>query len=146
VDLGTFNNTLGPPLSFITPAQSVCNYASLLFRNAASVFSQGDGLGTSQRFISLQPAFGPNSEIGPSSAPANGGGDSQPGNFLHYNPYPNTAAPGQEQECEAGNETYIQGQSVIGNVPGNQGIRTSEQIQVQKTKAKKKKKKKKGKK
>src|SRR5262249_11473588 len=34
--LTQFNTTLGPPLSFITPAQSVCNYASILFSNAAS--------------------------------------------------------------------------------------------------------------
>ena len=26
--------------------------------------------------------------------------------FLHANPYPNTAAPGQVRECEAGNENY----------------------------------------
>ena len=67
----------------------------------------------------LQPPSGPNSEVGPSSAPANGGG--QLSNFLHYNPYPNTAAPGQTHECEAGNEPYIKGRTVIGNVPGNQG-------------------------
>ena len=29
--------------------------------------------------------------------------------FLHSNPYPNTAAPGQTQECEAGNEVYKPG-------------------------------------
>ncbi len=137
--LTQFNNTLGPPLSFITPAQSVCNYATLLFRNVASFLSSSNGTGTSQRFIVLQPPIGPNSEIGPSSAPANGGG--QPSNFLHYNPYPNTAAPGQERECEAGNEPYIAGQQVIGNVPGNQGIHTEGQIlqQVQKKKKSKKK-------
>ena len=42
-------------------------------------------------------------------------------NFLHYNPYPNTASPGQPRECEAGNEAFLGGQQVIGNVPGNQG-------------------------
>jgi virulence factor Mce-like protein len=137
-DLTAFNNTLGPPLAFITPAQSVCNYATLLFRNVASFLSSSNGVGSSQRFIVLQPPLGPNSEIGPSAAPANGGG--QTSNFLHYNPYPNTAAPGQEHECEAGNETYLPGQQVIGNVPGNQGIRTEGQIlqQVQKKKSKKK--------
>jgi virulence factor Mce-like protein len=136
--LTDFNNTLSPPLRFITPAQSVCNYGTLLFRNLSSFLSSSDGVGTSQRFIVLQPPIGPNSEIGPSSAPANGGG--QASNFLHYNPYPNTAAPGQERECEAGNETYIAGQQVIGNVPGNQGIRTEGQIlqQVSKKKSKKK--------
>jgi virulence factor Mce-like protein len=136
--LTEFNNTLAPPLRFITPAQSVCNYGSLLFRNVASFLGSSSGIGTSQRFIVLQPPIGPNSEIGASSAPANGGG--QPSNFLHYNPYPNTAAPGQTRECEAGNETYLAGQQVIGNVPGNQGIHTEGQILQQVTKKKSKKK------
>jgi virulence factor Mce-like protein len=135
-DLTQFNNTLGPPLAFITPAQSVCNYATLLFRNIASFLGSSSGIGTSQRFIVLQPAIGPNSDIGPSSAPANGGGQST--NFLHYNPYPNTASPGQTRECESGNEGYPAGQT-IGNVGGNQGIHTEGQIlqQVKKKKTKK---------
>jgi virulence factor Mce-like protein len=135
--LTDFNNTLAPPLRFITPAQSVCNYATLLFRNTASWLSSGNSIGTSQRAIVLQPPIGPNSEVGPSSAPANGGG--QPTNFLHYNPFPNTAAPGQERECEAGNDNYIPGQQVIGNTPGNQGIHTEGQI-LQQVKKKHKKK------
>jgi virulence factor Mce-like protein len=136
--LNEFNNTLAPPLSFITPAQSICNYATLLFRNTASWQSSSNGIGTSQRAIVLQPPLGPNSEVGPSSAPANGGG--QASNFLHYNPYPNTAAPGQPRECESGNEGYVAGQQMIGNVPGNQGILTEGQIlqQVSKKKSKKK--------
>jgi virulence factor Mce-like protein len=136
-DLTEFNNTLGPPLAFITPAQSVCNYATLLFRNVASFLGSSSGIATSQRFIVLQPPIGPNSEIGPSSAPASGGG--QATNFLHYNPYPNTASPGQTRECESGNEGYPAGQT-IGNVFGDQGIHTEAQIlqQVSKTKTKKK--------
>jgi virulence factor Mce-like protein len=135
--LTDFNNTLAPPLRFITPAQSICNYATLLFRNTASWQSSGNGIGTSQRAIVLQPPLGPNSEVGPSSAPANGGG--QASNFLHYNPYPNTAAPGQPRECESGNEGYVAGQQMIGNIPGNQGILTEGQIlqQVKKKKSKK---------
>jgi hypothetical protein len=73
---------------------------------------------------------GPNNEGSPSSAPANGGGTDKR-NFLHANPYPNTAAPGQTYECEAGNEPYATGQQVIGNAPGNQGIRTEDQIGFQ---------------
>ena len=138
-DLTVFNNVLSPPLGFITPAQSVCNYATILLQNASSVASFGDGLGTNQRAVVLQEPTGPNGEVGPSSAPGSGGDD--PSNFLHYNPYPNTASPGQERECEAGNEVYTAGQVAIGNVPGNQGTRTKGQIQVQKTKAKNKKKK-----
>ena len=44
-------NFLTPTLRFVTPAQSVCNYATLLARNASSVLSLGDGIGTTQRFI-----------------------------------------------------------------------------------------------
>ena len=44
--------------------------------------------------------------------------------FLHSNPYPNTAAPGQTQECEANNEVYKPGAQMIGNQPGNQGLNT----------------------
>ncbi len=64
---------------------------------------------------------GPNNEGSPSSAPANG---PTRDNFLHSNPYPNTAAPGQTQKREAGNETYTAGKQVIGNVAGNQGKAT----------------------
>jgi virulence factor Mce-like protein len=116
------NEQLTPTLRFITPAQSVCNYASILFRNAASSFQLGDGRGTWQRFLVFQTAEGPNNEGMPSSGPASGGGSA--GNFLHVNPYPNTAAPGQTRECEAGNEPYIAGRQMIGNVPGNQGTVT----------------------
>ncbi len=118
---------LSPALEHIAPAQSVCNYASLLARNASSAFSLGDGLGTWQRFTVFDPASGPNSEGSPSSAPANGGGTDE-GNFLHSNPYPNTASPGQTFECEAGNEGYAIGQQVIGNVPGSQSTLTEEQL------------------
>jgi hypothetical protein len=68
------------------------------------------------------PPAGPNNEGGPASAPANGGG--APGardNYLHTNPYPNTASPDQPKECEAANEDFLTGQKVVGNVPGNQG-------------------------
>jgi virulence factor Mce-like protein len=129
---------LAPTLDFITPAQSVCNYGTLLFRNASSLLSLGDGsTGTWQRFLVFDPPapgfesatpfepFQPNNEGTPSTGPANG---PQTKNFLHVNPYPNTAAPGQSpRECEAGNESYLPGQQVIGNVPGNQGTVTEGQ-------------------
>jgi virulence factor Mce-like protein len=129
-DLDALGRQLSPLFSFVGPSQSVCNYASLLFRNVSSHLSIGDGIGTNQRFIAFAPPSGPNNEGSPASAPANGNGS--PSNFLHVNPYPNTAAPGQVRECEAGNETpYIGGQQVIGNMPGNQGIKTSGQIAAQ---------------
>src|SRR3954454_5288419 len=48
-DLTNFNNTLAPPLSFVTPAQSVCNYATLLFRNVASFLGSAGGIGSRHR-------------------------------------------------------------------------------------------------
>lgn len=122
--LRSTTRVLRPTLAFLTPAQTVCNYATLWFRNISSLLSEGDANGTWQRFIIIATPTGPNSEGGPSSAPANGPGVD---NHLHSNPYPNTAAPGQVRECEAGNEDYIVGETTIGNVPGNQGTETSGQ-------------------
>jgi hypothetical protein len=116
--------SLKPTLAFITPAQTVCNYATLWFRNVSSVLSEGDSNGTWQRFIIVPTPQGPNSESGASSAPADGPADA---NHLHANPYPNAAAPGQEKECEGGNEPYTLGKTIVGNVPGNQGTQTSGQ-------------------
>jgi hypothetical protein len=67
---------------------------------------------------------GPNNEGFPSSAPANGGGTKPSANHLHSNPYPNTAAPGQPKECEAGNEPYAVGRTVTSNPPGVQSDHT----------------------
>jgi ABC-type transporter Mla subunit MlaD len=110
-------NELQPTLAFLTPAQTRCNYVTLFFRNVASHLSQGDRNGTWQNFIIVPTPLGPNNEGGPSSAPANGPTEA---NHLHANPYPNTASPGQPRECEAGNEPYIRGRTVIGNVAGRQ--------------------------
>jgi ABC-type transporter Mla subunit MlaD len=114
-------DTLDPTLQYVAPAQLQCNYVSLWFRNVASLLSQGDRNGTWQRFIIIATPQGPNSEGGPSSAPANG---PTVDNRLHTNPYPNTAAPGQPKECESANEPYLRGRTVIGNVPGTQPART----------------------
>ena len=120
----------GPAIRFIAPAQTVCNYGTLLARNLASATSRGGGGGRWQRITVFEPPEGPNNEGTFSGAPASGGGDTE--NFLHYNPYPNTASPGQNPiECEAGNEPYQAGRTVIGNVPGDQGITTSDQLQSQ---------------
>jgi virulence factor Mce-like protein len=118
------SRSLKPTLAFLTPAQTVCNYATLWFRNISSLLSEGDSNGTSQRFIIIATPQGPNNEGGPSAAPANGPDQA---NHLHANPFPNTAAPGQTHECEAGNEPFAVGRTVIGNSPGNQGTVTSGQ-------------------
>jgi len=114
--------SLRPTLEYLRPTQTKCNYVTLLLRNGSSLLSEGDAKGTWQRFnvIALDPdnqGRGPNGEGSPSTGPANGGG---PENFLHSNSYPNTGAPGQDDECEAGNEPWLPGRAVIGNVPDAQ--------------------------
>jgi virulence factor Mce-like protein len=112
---------LREPIEFAAPAQTTCNYFTLFFRNVQSAFSEGDRVGTFLRFGILALPQNPNSEAGPSAAPANGppvDKHKEPlreDSFLHSNPYPNTAAPGQPAECEAGNETYVPGRQAIGN-------------------------------
>ena len=123
---------LRDPIHFLAPAQTTCNYFTLFFRNLQSSFSEGDSIGTFLRFGILGLPQNPDSEAGPSAAPANGPAVSKlkeplrEDSFLHSNPYPNTAAPGQPRECEAGNEVYIPGRQVIGNQPGTQSAKTEQ--------------------
>jgi hypothetical protein len=120
-DLTSTAQILNPTILNLAPVQTTCNYISLWFRNVSSLLSVGGTNGTAQRFIIIATPLGPNNEGGPSSAPANGGVPGKQDNYLHTNPYPNTASPGQTNECEAANETYLTGKQVIGNEPGNQG-------------------------
>jgi ABC-type transporter Mla subunit MlaD len=117
-----FNELLQPPLRFLTPAQSVCNYLTLTFSNLADAFSESNGVGNWLSAISFEPPAGPNAESLPSSAPANG---PEGANHLHFNPHPRTAAPGQDGVCEAGNERYARGQTTIGPSPQLWGTATS---------------------
>jgi virulence factor Mce-like protein len=114
---------LNPTLQNLAPVQLQCNYITLWFRNVSSLLSEGDVHGTWQRFIIIATPQGPNNEGLASSAPANGGTPTRD-NYLHSNPYPNTASPGQPKECESGNEPFLTGRKVIGNVPGTQPAKT----------------------
>jgi virulence factor Mce-like protein len=97
-------------LDYLTPYQTVCNYLTIGLENVASLSSEGNAGGN---WLRVEPIFQP-SEMLPHSSPAP---------QLHYNPYPNGAAPGQPRECEAGNEPYLPGRH-IGPGPGDQGIHT----------------------
>jgi phospholipid/cholesterol/gamma-HCH transport system substrate-binding protein len=119
-------SSLRAPLDFLTPVQSSCNYVTLFLRNAASLLSESTTSGTSLRFslVAIDDVLG--GEAVPSSRPyttpvANPSDEHGP---LHVNPYPNTDSPGQTAECEAGNEPYSGAAADIGNVPGNQGLKT----------------------
>jgi ABC-type transporter Mla subunit MlaD len=105
------NEILTPPLKLIAPAQTTCNYLSLVFQNLANAFSESNGNGNWLGAIVFEPPTGPNAESTAASAPANG---PEGRNHLHFNPYPRT---GQGGVCEAGNERYAAGQTVIGRAP-----------------------------
>jgi len=114
------NEVLDPAIKFIAPAQTTCNYLSLTFRNLADAFSESNGNGNWLGAIVFEAPDGPNAESAPSSAPANGPGAK---NHLHFNPYPRT---GQDGICEAGNEKYLSGQTVIGRSQSLWGTTTRE--------------------
>jgi len=105
------NRTLDPALRFITPAQTQCSYFTLVFRNLALSTGGGNDYGHWLNAFTFAPPTGANNEGSPAAAPANG---PEPANHLHYNPFPNTGAPGQTNGCEAGNEKYAKGETVIG--------------------------------
>ena len=120
-------SSLGKPVEFLAPAQSTCNYITLFLRNLASSLSDNIGAGTVLRFVLV--AIDNNiagGEAAPSSTPYTsnstaGGNKHGP---LHFDPYPNTAAPGQPLECSAGKEPFSPNQAVIGNPTKNVGTAT----------------------
>ncbi len=117
---------LTPPLSFLTPAQSTCNYVSLLLRNLASTLSDPVGTGTAIRLVIVAIDDVTGGEAVPSQSPyltpgTAGGNNHAP---LHVDPYPNTDAPGEVAECSAGNEPFSAAHAVIGNPSGNVGTAT----------------------
>jgi virulence factor Mce-like protein len=125
-----FTQTLelgNPLLAGLTPAQTQCNYLTLAFRNVANLETENVGVGTLARTGIVLSPIGVNAEGFPASAPANGPSEEKlsatsapvdlKNNHVHVNNYPNVAGPGQRPVCEAGNETYVPGQAVIGNAP-----------------------------
>ena len=118
-------DALAPFVNFLAPAETRCVYLSLLIRNLASTFKEDTANGTAARVSAVVHGVDTNSERGPSNSiypepPSKALGP------LHSNPYPNTMAPGQPDECEAGNEPYVTNRPVIGNVPGVQDSETED--------------------
>ncbi len=126
--LTQFASSLGSPLAFLTPVQSSCNYVTLFLRNVGSLLSENTTSGTSLRFslVAIDDVLGGESVPSqrpyttPQTVPTSEHGP------LHVNPYPNTDSPGQTPECEAGNEPYSGVAADIGNIPGNQGLKTEQ--------------------
>jgi ABC-type transporter Mla subunit MlaD len=117
---------LGPPLKFLTPAQTTCNYVTLFLRNTRDLLSLPVSTGTRLRFsaVAIDDVLGaesvPSQKVfttpDPNQADAHGP--------LHVDPYPNTDAPGQRPECSAGNEPYSDLTPTIGNPAINVGTKT----------------------
>jgi len=114
---------LGPPLAFLTPVQSSCNYVTLFLRNIQNALSEHVSQGTLLRFVQISITDGPGLESSPSSKVYTGPSGSASGP-LHVNPYPYTDSPGQPAACAAGNEPFINGRAVIGNPPGKIPLKT----------------------
>ena len=125
VALENFAETLeigNPLLAGLAPEQVNCNYWTLAFRNLASLESTNIGVGSLVRASTLLAPVGPNNEGFPSAVVAQGPSvEHEKGqstiiknNYLHYNPYPNVTGPGQANLCEAGNEEFEEGKTVIG--------------------------------
>ncbi|MEV4422820.1 MlaD family protein [Patulibacter sp. NPDC049589] len=133
--LGAAATALRPAVAEIAPAQTVCNYVTLLTRNLASALSESDTIGSALRVGILTLPNDPDGESGPAAKPANGPAQDLKAptplfpadSLLHSNPYPHTASPGQPRECEAGNEVYVPGKQVIGNTPAGEGVVTEGQ-------------------
>jgi virulence factor Mce-like protein len=121
------NRLLKPSLTYVVPSQTVCHYWTLTFKNLVLSTAGTNGTGRWLNFISFAPPTGTNAESGPSSAPANEAGSKE--NHLHYNPFPQTAAPGQGKVCEAGNEKYAKGTTVIGHAADLWGTTTRGQVE-----------------
>jgi virulence factor Mce-like protein len=123
---------LREPLAFLAPVQSTCNYATLFFRNLASATSEHvPNGGLLDVFpVAIRDSPGPNLsyQSQPSSRPYTGGSHNSVtiGNIgpLASDPYPNTASPGEVRECSAGNEPYNADRPLVGNPPGNVGVKT----------------------
>jgi virulence factor Mce-like protein len=114
-----------PLLAGIAPEQAYCNYLTLAFRNVANVQAENVGVGTLARAAIVLSPNGPNADGFPTATPANGPSIEHPfgssaiidNDHVHANPYPNVAGAGQPKLCEAGNETYLPGKAVVGNLP-----------------------------
>ncbi len=121
--LGT---SLHPPLQFLTPVQASCNYVTLFLRNSGSLLSDVVATGTTLEFtlVAINDVVG--SEAVPSQKPYSKPQTNHSVGLgpIHVNPYPNTDSPGQTKECAAGNEPYSGTAPLIGNPPGNVGLRT----------------------
>ena len=115
------NEVLGPAIKFIAPAQTTCNYLTLAFGNLASATSEGNSLGN---WLGLHRASSrPPAPTTRAARPRLRPTGPNPTTTSITTPTRTPPRPARPEECEAGNEPYKTGQTLIGNVPGNQGTK-----------------------
>jgi ABC-type transporter Mla subunit MlaD len=114
--------SLKRPLAFLAPVQSVCNYPTLFLANTANLLSEHVTDGTFLRFVQVAITDLPGRESEPSHKLYDGPVDQASGP-VHSDPYPNTASPGEVDECSAGNEPFVK-HAVVGNPSVNVGHKT----------------------
>ncbi len=120
-------NTLDPTLQLRHARADGLQLRSSSSATSPSALARRRRLGRWQRFIIFKPPTGgdeANNEGIPASAPANGPSGRTSSTSTRIRTPPPRA---RSRECEAGNEPYLAGQQVIGNVPGNQGTVTEGQ-------------------
>jgi hypothetical protein len=108
-----------PLLQTLVPLQEQCNYPALLLRNLQGALADGDDNGRWFRGAAALPVVGPNNDGGPAAQPADG---PYLENHLHDTPYPYAGQDGKP--CEAGNEVYAQGVTVVGHAAALTGSGT----------------------
>ena len=127
-----------PTLTFLTPTQTVCNYATLWFRNAASLLADGDPHGTWQRFMVVRDdshaakpsarSYGPNNEgLSRRARPPTARRREPPA----LQPVPEHRAPGPDQGVRGGQRgLHATGKTTIGNRPGTRARRRRPTVQA----------------
>jgi hypothetical protein len=127
-------SSLIKPLQFLAPVQTTCNYVTLFLRNIASSLSDNIGTGTVLRTLlviidnDVAGGEGASSSVPYTSYGSQGvagaTGQENDHGLLHVNLNPNTASPGETDECTAGNEPFNANAAVIGNPAANVGKST----------------------
>ena len=127
--LTRLSSSLKPTLAFLTPVQATCNYATLFFRNAASVPLRRRlerhlaALHHLPSPSTLEGAVGPNNEIGPASAPANGPTEENHLHATRIRTRPRRARRASARPATSATPRRAE-RTIIGNQPGNQGTKT----------------------
>jgi ABC-type transporter Mla subunit MlaD len=120
-------HSLRSPLSFLTPAQSTCNYVTLFLRNIASALSERLDSGMALRFnlVTIDDVLGSEAVASQKLYTTPDTNTNDEHGPVHVDPYPNTDAPGQSPlECAAGNESYSGLSALVGNPHGDVGLKT----------------------